>query len=105
MVIQALSFRYMCCLTVRLASGSCDNTVCVWNVNSGECDSVLNGHTSTIISLYVLPDGRLASGSCDNTVCVWNVNSGGCDSGLNGHTSTIILLYVLPDGKVGIWIM
>ena len=37
------------------------------------CAATLQGHTSGVMALAVLPDGRVASGGCfgDGTVRVW----------------------------------
>jgi WD40 repeat protein len=40
--------------------------------STGVCEAVLEGHTSYVSALAVLPDGRLASGSADTTVRVWS---------------------------------
>ena len=65
------------CLAVlpdgRLASGSYDNTVRVWDVSDGgSCALTQSGHTNYVSSLTVLPDGRLVSGSYDATLRVWS---------------------------------
>jgi WD40 repeat protein len=77
-------------------------TVRVWDVRSGSCALTLNGHTSAVFALAVLPDGRLASGSGDMTVRVWDVRSGSCALMLSGHTGTVLSLAVLPDGCLAI---
>ena len=55
----------------RLASGSSDNTIKLWDPATGSCAATLEGHSSTVNALAVLPDGRLASGSWDNTIKLW----------------------------------
>ena len=55
----------------RLASGSEDRTVRVWETATGECVATLKGHTDLVNSVCSLGDGRLASGSFDKTVRVW----------------------------------
>ena len=58
----------------RLASGSDDQTVKLWDVRSGELVRTLSGHTSSVRSVAFSPDGtRLASGSDDQTVKLWDV--------------------------------
>ena len=56
----------------NLASGSSDQTICVWNVDTGRCLMVLEGHTCTVSSLAVLSDGALASASDDGTIRIWD---------------------------------
>ena len=56
----------------RLASGSSDKTIKVWELATGACVATLEGHEDTVFSLAVLEGGRLASGSFDQTVNVWD---------------------------------
>jgi WD40 repeat protein len=84
----------------KLASGSWDKTVRVWDVASGACLLTLAGHAAYVIDLAVLPDGKLASCSWDKTVRVWDVVSGACLLTLAGHTDYVNTLAVLLDGKL-----
>ena len=62
----------------KLASASHDNTVRLWDVETGMAiGSALEGHSSDVYSVVFSPDGRkLASASEDNTVCLWDVETG-----------------------------
>ena len=61
----------------KVASGSGDKTVKLWDVTSGECLQTLEGHSSRVWSVSFSPDGtKVASGSWDNTVKLWDVMSG-----------------------------
>jgi len=60
----------------KLASGSMDKTVILWDLATGKPEKILKGHTGWVLSVAFSPDGRkLASGSVDNTVILWDINS------------------------------
>ncbi len=59
-----------------LASGSRDNTVKLWSVESQKEVATLQGHTSDVNSVAFSPDGKyLASGSLDKTIKLWSIES------------------------------
>ena len=73
----------------RALSGANDNTVRLWDVESGRCLRVLEGHTAAVWSVAWSPDERRAlSGADDKTVRLWDVESGRCLRVLEGHTSS-----------------
>ncbi|KAF1965715.1 HET-R [Bimuria novae-zelandiae CBS 107.79] len=84
--------------STRLASGSRDNTVKIWDASSGACLSTLKGHSSHISSVAFSPDStQLTSGSEDKTVKIWDASSGACLSTLEGHSSHISSVAFSPD--------
>ena len=71
-------------------SGSEDQTVRLWEVRSGRCLRVLEGHTARVRSVAWSADGQHAlSGSADKTVRLWEVQSGRCLQVLEGHTDSV----------------
>ncbi len=60
-----------------VASGSVDNTVKIWEFETGRELRALVGHTGTIKALARSTDGsKLASGGNDKTIKIWEVESG-----------------------------
>ncbi|KAL2884710.1 Vegetative incompatibility protein HET-E-1 [Ceratocystis lukuohia] len=75
----------------RLASGSRNNTVKIWDVTSGACLKTLKGHDKYVTSMVFSNDGqRLASGSGDKTVKIWDASSGVCLQTLVGHSKPVV---------------
>jgi WD40 repeat protein len=60
----------------RLASGSEDNTIRLWDATAGAETARLEAHSGWVSALCVLPDGRLASGSSDHTIRLWDPTAG-----------------------------
>jgi WD40 repeat protein len=61
----------------RLVSGSDNNTVKIWDAESGANVRMLKGHSDSVTSVAFSADG-LVSGSDDHTVKIWDVKSGAC---------------------------
>jgi WD40 repeat protein len=84
----------------RIASGSGDRTIRLWDPKTGGEIARLAGHSGEITALCALPDGRLASGSGDGTLRLWDPNSKAESGRLVGHFGWITKLCVLPDGRL-----
>jgi WD40 repeat protein len=55
------------------ASASNDQTVKIWDLETGKCRATLEGHTHQVKSVAITPDGkRILSGSNDDSVRVWD---------------------------------
>ncbi|KAH0543088.1 hypothetical protein FGG08_002602 [Glutinoglossum americanum] len=84
----------------RLASGSSDYTVMIWDAETGAMQSSLKGHSDSVRSVAFSPDGkRLASGSHDHTVMLWDAETGAVQSTLRGHSDSVLSVAFSPDGK------
>jgi small GTP-binding protein len=84
----------------RALSGAADNTVRLWDVESGQCLRVLEGHINWVRSVAWSPDGRRAlSGSEDKTVRLWDVESGQCLRVFEGHTDGVWSVAWSRDGR------
>ncbi|KAJ7868391.1 WD40 repeat-like protein, partial [Mycena olivaceomarginata] len=85
----------------RIASGSDDDTIRVWDAATGQqVGDPLAGHTSSVRSVAFSPDGtRIASGSGDDTIRVWDAATGQqVGDPLAGHTSWVRSVAFSPDG-------
>jgi hypothetical protein len=105
----------------RLATGSADRTVRVWNteVSRGTERAVLRGHTGAVRGVAFSPDGlRLVTAGADHTVRIWDVADakrlampltnrtgrvGDVDTGkqllmLEGHAGAVNAVACSPDG-------
>ncbi|CAG8901239.1 unnamed protein product [Penicillium egyptiacum] len=84
----------------RLASGSYDTIVKIWDATSGDCLQTLEGHNNRVTSVVFSNDGRrLASGSYDTTVKIWDATSGDCLQTLEGHNSRVTSVVFSNDGR------
>jgi WD40 repeat protein len=73
----------------RAVSASDDNTLKVWDLESGRELRTLEGHSNAVDRVAIAPDGRRAvSASRDKTLTIWDLESGHtvatftCDAGV-----------------------
>ena len=84
----------------RIISGSYDNTLKLWDVDSGNCLMTLSGHRLQVTAASFSPDGkRIISASFDKTIKIWDADSGNCIKTLSGHTRSVRAASFRPDGK------
>ena len=69
-----------------LASGSWDNTIKLWNLETKTEIATLKGHKNLVTSVAFNYNGTLlASGSEDNTIKLWNLEKKTEIATLEGH--------------------
>ena len=93
----------------RIVSASNDETVKIWDTQTGECIRTLTGHTSCVHTAAFSPDGSriMSAGWWDRTIRIWNTETGKCIQILKkslfnnkeGHTKAIAYAAFSPDGK------
>ena len=87
--------------TPAFASSSLDDTIKIWNLNTGELRLTLTGHSRGVNTMAISPDGRtLVSGSDDYTVRVWSFSNGSLLGALTGHSRDVNAVAISPDGKL-----
>ena len=84
----------------KLASGSTDETVIIWDLKTGQPGQTLKGHTPPVTSVAWSLDGQLASGSYDDTVIIWDLKTGRPGQTLKGHKSPVYSVAWSADGQL-----
>ncbi|WAL58712.1 serine/threonine protein kinase [Thermocoleostomius sinensis A174] len=84
-----------------VVSSSLDDTIKLWNLQTGEERTTLIGHSKGVNTIAISPDGkRLLSGSDDYTLKVWNLHNGSLLGTLHGHARDVNAVAISPDGKL-----
>jgi serine/threonine protein kinase len=83
-----------------LVSAGADNTINLWNIQTGSLVRTLTGHTSFVNAVVVSPDGQtIISGSADRTIRIWDAQTGRELQALEGHQSFVNALVISPNGQ------
>ena len=83
--------------SLRAISSSRDSTIQIWNIVTGKCHRVLEGHTKTVRTLAVCDD-KVVSGSYDRTARAWSLEKDECTFVMRGHENQIYS--VVCDKKI-----
>jgi WD40 repeat protein len=83
----------------RLALGSGDGSVQLWNPFTGQCDYTIPAHGAFVNCVAFSPDGtRLASASLDEVIKLWDVATSQEVLSLHGHSGGVNSVAFSPDG-------
>ncbi|CAG1984567.1 unnamed protein product, partial [Fusarium graminearum] len=75
----------------KVASGSGDKTIRIWDAETGDCERELKGHSKWVNSVVFSHDSKkVASGSYDKTIRIWNTETGKCEQELKGHSDYVM---------------
>jgi WD40 repeat protein len=84
----------------RLASGSVDRTVRIWDTKTWQVGLTLRDPTGGVLSVAFSPDGqRLATGGNDGTLKVWDLATGETLRTFHGHAHWVNAVAFSPDGR------
>jgi WD40 repeat protein len=85
----------------RLATGSSNGIVHLWDTRTGKRTQVFKGHTDCVSAVALSPDGSsLATGSYDQSARIWDVRNGQELHPLAGHRGAVLSIAFSPDGTV-----
>ncbi|KAJ2956609.1 hypothetical protein NQZ79_g7558 [Umbelopsis isabellina] len=84
--------------TPIIISGSLDNTLKVWSMESGECLRTLFGHVEGVWTV-AFDKRRFVSGSSDSTIRIWDTDSGQALHTLQAHHKGVTSVS-LSDTKI-----
>ena len=84
----------------KLASGSSDYEIFIWDIITTSYLKSLKSHTDHITSLARLEDNQLASSSKDKTIKIWDTAVGKLIKTLSGHTNFVLTVLALPNKKL-----
>jgi eukaryotic-like serine/threonine-protein kinase len=86
----------------RLATGSIDQTINIWDLDTKTVESSLVGHQGFVTAVKFSADGnQCVSAGADHTVRVWDIATQRLLSTMRGHTDLVTgLLVDQADGKI-----
>ena len=95
-----------------VVSGSEDQTLRVWNLQTGQCTATLQGHQHAVWCVAVAGADRAVSLSQDHTLRVWSLQTSKCTATLQGHSDMVLCVAVAgadrvvsgsKDGTLRVW--
>ncbi|EQL01948.1 NACHT and WD40 domain protein [Ophiocordyceps sinensis CO18] len=84
----------------RLASGSADQTVNIWDAATGALQRTLEGHDDYVESVAFSDDSQLLASAGGKTVKVWDVATGALQRTLEGHGDKVNSVAFFNDGRL-----
>jgi len=85
------------------ASGSFDNTIKLWELETGKLLRTFTGHAEPVLTLAFSPDCRtLVSGSVDDKIKLWDLATGSVSYTITDDLDSVVSLSlaISPDGQL-----
>jgi hypothetical protein len=84
----------------KIAYGSGDDTIMVWDINSISEPLMLRGHEGKVWSAAFSPEGKRIASSSDKTIKIWDAEKGGEPlRTIVGHDFWVCSVAFSPDGR------
>ena len=84
----------------KIAAGSFDYSVKVWDVSTANVELILKEHTKSVLAAVFSYDEKyLATGSLDKTVRLWNAQTGELMRTMDIHSDNVYDVKFHPSGK------
>jgi len=82
-----------------IATAAEDNTIKVWDYETGDFERTLKGHTDSVQDISFDANGKvLASCSADLSIKIWDFVDFECTKTLTGHDHNVSSVAFMPDG-------
>ncbi len=84
-----------------LVSGSWDQTIKIWHLETGKLIRTLKGHRDQVYAIALSPDEQIiASASADQTIKMWHLETGELLATFTGHSHTVTALAFTESGEM-----
>jgi WD40 repeat protein/serine/threonine protein kinase len=84
----------------RILTHAWDNTIILWDVETGEIIHQYLGHDNWLWNIAISPDEKtFISASADSTMILWDIESGEIIRHFLGHEDSVLSVDFSPDGK------
>lgn len=85
----------------HIAIGNDDGTITIWNIQSGQPSTTLDGHVDAVWDVEFSPDGtQLLSGGADGVVILWDWQKGQIIRSISGYFGRVNSVAFSPDGTM-----
>jgi len=83
----------VCIYKNYIVSASYDETLKIWDLQTGECLRTLMGHSKGVTSCLMF-GSKIISASCDYSIKIWDFETGTCEKTLAGHFGEVCSLSI-----------
>lgn len=83
-----------------LVTASHDGTAKIWNIDRGDCEMTLHGHSGKVLAALFSPTKQSIVATCseDHTAKLWNVVTGNCERTME-HSDIVYSVSFSADGR------